>query len=143
MLPEPFRLRTREEHARLGRFGRRFRAGPVVVHSLVTETGGPPRAGFVVGRRVGKAVVRNRVRRRLREQTRLRLGMLPPGTAVLVRALPEAADATSAQLGEALDRAFRAIAASRSRAGAASRGPAGPPKPERAGQPAATAGGSR
>lgn len=32
---------------------------------------GPAQVGFVVGRRVGKAVVRNRVRRRLREAAAL------------------------------------------------------------------------
>ena len=30
------------------------------------RAGGPPRVGLVVGRRVGKAVVRNRAKRRLR-----------------------------------------------------------------------------
>ncbi|CAJ65506.1 Ribonuclease P protein component (RNaseP protein) [Frankia alni ACN14a] len=71
-----------------------------------TTSGEPPRAGFVVGRRVGKAVVRNRVRRRLREQVRARLDRLPPGTMVVVRALPEAASASSERLGQALDDAI-------------------------------------
>ncbi|WP_101835316.1 ribonuclease P protein component [Frankia canadensis] len=106
MLPEGSRVRTRDDHARVGTAGRRTRSGPLVVHSLWTTSGDPPRAGFVVGRRVGKAVVRNRVRRRLREQVRQRLDRLPAGTMVVVRALPDAATASSDRLGHALDEAF-------------------------------------
>ncbi|WP_076829903.1 MULTISPECIES: ribonuclease P protein component [unclassified Frankia] len=114
MLPRGSRVRTKSDHAILGRSGRRIRAGSIVVHSMHTDVDSPPRAGFVVGRRVGNAVVRNRVRRRLREQTRSRLPLLPPGTAVLVRALPEAATATSADLGRSLDSAFGAVRSGRS-----------------------------
>ncbi len=99
-------MRTRAEHARVGTAGRRTRSGPLVVHSLWTTSGESPRAGFVVGRRVGNAVVRNRVRRRLREQVRARLGQLPAGTMLVVRALPEAASASSELLGQALDDAL-------------------------------------
>ena len=70
-------------------------------------TGGPtsgpalPQVGFVVSRAVGNAVVRNRVRRRLRHLVRDRLRELSdlPGSAVLVvRALPDAAAASSDEL---------------------------------------------
>ena len=49
------------------RAGRRGHAGPVRV-SWVPESGAgtPPRVAFAVGRRVGSAVARNRVRRQLR-----------------------------------------------------------------------------
>ncbi|KJE22689.1 ribonuclease P protein component [Frankia torreyi] len=125
-------MRTRGEHARVGTAGRRTRSGPLVVHSLWTTSGESPRAGFVVGRRVGKAVVRNRVRRRLREQVRARLDRLPPGTMLVVRALPEAASASSEGLGQALDdalaRALRARAASDGRGDDARAQPARSPR---------------
>ena len=57
-----------------------------------------PRVGFVVSRAVGNAVVRNRVRRRLRHLVRNRLGGLPPGAVVVVRALPDAAGASYDEL---------------------------------------------
>ncbi len=53
----------------------------------------------MAGRRVGPAVVRNRVKRQLREQVRARLESLPPGSLLVVRALPGAAEATFTELG--------------------------------------------
>jgi ribonuclease P protein component len=60
----------------------------------------PPvaRAGFVVGKTVGNSVVRHRVTRRLRAVVRGELDRLPPGSDLVVRARPEAADADSASL---------------------------------------------
>lgn len=58
----------------------------------------PPQVGFVVSRGVGNAVVRNRVRRRLRHLVRDRLGDVPGGAVLVVRALPAAAGATYDEL---------------------------------------------
>jgi len=117
MLPARSRVNSRQEHARVGRGGRRFSCHPLVVHALRTDDPGPARAGFVVSRKVGSAVTRNRVRRRLREQTRSRLASVPAGTLLVIRALPAAADASSAELGLALDRGLAAVRSARSRPG--------------------------
>jgi ribonuclease P protein component len=77
-----------------------------VVHSFSAETTAPARVGFVVGKIVGPAVVRNRVRRRLRHLVAERLTGLPPGTLLVVRATPPAAMASHAELGHALDSAL-------------------------------------
>jgi ribonuclease P protein component len=61
------------------------------------EAGGP-RAGFVVGRTVGNSVVRHRVTRRLRAVVLGELHRLPPTADLVVRARPEAAEATSERL---------------------------------------------
>ncbi|WP_322748695.1 MULTISPECIES: ribonuclease P protein component [unclassified Frankia] len=136
MLPVRNRVRTRAEHAQVGRGGGRIRSGPLVVHSLTVDNKPegsdlvddadaatalpPPRVGFVVSRKVGNAVVRNRVRRRLREQVRARLDHVPAGTLMIVRALPDSATASSDELGRALDRALRERS-SRGRSGNGSR----------------------
>ena len=62
----------------------------------------PPIVGYAVSRRVGGAVVRNRVRRRLRAGVHLHRGMLVGGATYLVSAQPETAHAKSAELHEAL-----------------------------------------
>ena len=78
--------------------GCRARRGAVVL-ALTGSGQGRPRATVVAGRRVGPAVVRNRVKRRLREHVRTRLETLPEGSLLVVRALPGAADASFAELG--------------------------------------------
>ena len=60
-----------------------------------------PQVGFVVSRAVGNAVVRNRVRRRLRHLVRDRLpelSVLTPGAVLVVRVLPAAAGSTYDEL---------------------------------------------
>ena len=58
---------------------------------------------------VGGAVVRNKVKRRLRHLMRERVDQLPPGSLVVVRALPGAGDADHAQLAQDLDAALRRL----------------------------------
>ncbi len=66
----------------------------------------PARVGFVVSKAVGTAVVRTRVKRRLRAVVTARLAALPTGSLLVVRANPVAAQATSAELAVSLDRAL-------------------------------------
>jgi ribonuclease P protein component len=61
------------------------------------------RVGITVSGRVGNAIVRNRVKRRLREALRLRLSQLPSGQDLVVVARPRAAAATWTELNVALD----------------------------------------
>lgn len=107
MLPAPNRLRERADFASAVRGPGSARAGSrlLVVHANVADAraGLPPRVGFVVSRAVGGAVVRTRTKRRLRALVAARLATLPAGADVVVRANPAAAQATSRELGEALD----------------------------------------
>ena len=111
MLPRPLRITRPQDFRLVLRRGRRAGKRRLVVHALgpsaVPPTPDrPARAGLVVGRAVGPAVVRHRVSRRLRHLLRPRLEALPPGTDLVIRAQPAAGDATSAQLGEDLDAAL-------------------------------------
>ncbi len=113
MLPSVNRMRRSTDFASVVRDGGRARGGRVVVHQH-RDLGAPaPLVGFVVSRAVGGSVVRHRVTRRLRAQVASRVEALPAGSGTVVRALPAAGVATSAQLGAALDQAFARLAGAR------------------------------
>jgi ribonuclease P protein component len=124
VLPSESRVRRGDEFARAIRAGRRSGRAHLVAYLAAADgpegsgseiaidearTGPGARAGFVVSKAVGNAVVRNRVRRRLRHLCATRLGGLPPGSILVVRALPPAADADSALLGRELDAALERL----------------------------------
>ncbi|WP_086678905.1 ribonuclease P protein component [Amycolatopsis pretoriensis] len=116
MLPAAARLRRSEDFRVVLRRGSRAGKRRLVVHALTTDPSGAAdavpsaaRAGFVVSKAVGNSVVRHRVTRRLRHLVSARLGTLPPGSALVVRALPPAASASSAELGADLDAALRRL----------------------------------
>ena len=115
MLPASSRLTRRDEFTTAVRRGRRVGRPHLVVHLHVPAVDGvadpadaAARAGFVVSRAVGGAVVRHRVTRRLRHLVRDRLAELPAGARLVVRALPAAAAAPSSVLARDLDSALRA-----------------------------------
>jgi ribonuclease P protein component len=104
-------MRKRAEFAeamRGSRTGRPLLAGHLLVRASSDE---PARVGFVVSRAVGPAVVRNKVRRRLRHLVRGYLPSLPGGSLLVVRANPPAATAhqadLAADLGLVIDRLLR------------------------------------
>ena len=100
-------MRSPEEFKRAMRSGRR--AGGVTLSGHLLLAAGPvpeytePKVGFVVSRAVGSAVVRNRVKRRLRELMRGRVASLPEGCLLVLRAHPAAAGARQADLAADLD----------------------------------------
>jgi ribonuclease P protein component len=108
VLPAGSRLTRRDEFDSVVRRGRRSGRSRLVVHLSDGATDTGPRAGFVVSRAVGNAVVRHRVARRLRHLVAPRLQQLQPGTRLVVRALPPSADASSAELAADLDAGLRA-----------------------------------
>jgi ribonuclease P protein component len=112
VLPAAARLRRSEDFRVVLRRGVRAGKRRLVVHALTTDPPGPAeaaRAGFVVSKAVGNSVVRHRVSRRLRHLVSARLGTLPVGTTLVIRALPPAATANSAELGSDLDASLRRL----------------------------------
>ena len=124
MLPTRHRLTERRDFATTirGRGARRQGSSLLVVHARVadatqTDARGDdsPRVGLVVSTAVGNAVTRTRVKRRLRAQVAPLLADLPPGTDVVIRANPAAADADSHELGAALRHCLRSVLVERVR----------------------------
>jgi len=105
VLPAESRMRRRADFTVTVRRGSRAGRTLLTGHLLVRGGDGdqPPRAGFVVSKAVGKAVVRNKVRRRLRSLVRGYLSSLPGGSLLVVRAHPQAATARQADLAAELD----------------------------------------
>ncbi len=105
MLPAAHRLRDGRTIRRTIRSGRRAGSHTLVVHLATGDPGTPgPWVGLVVSKAVGNAVIRNRVQRRLRHLAREQLSALPGSGMLVVRALPPAAEASSAELGADLTR---------------------------------------
>ena len=108
MLSSSNRLTAAADFRHVVRRGRRSGGSLVVAHLVVPNvdkaTSSATKVGFVVSKAVGTAVVRNRVKRRLRHLMRERLETLPPGSLLVVRAQPGAATASYRDLGGALDR---------------------------------------
>ncbi|MFP5346663.1 MAG: ribonuclease P protein component [Actinomycetes bacterium] len=113
MLPAAHRMRLSRDFTDVVRNGARSGRPSLVVHCSPPDPAGhdgaPPLAGFIVSRAVGGAVQRNRVKRRLRHIVASHLDRLPPGTRIVVRALPRAAEASFAELAGDLDRAMRRL----------------------------------
>ena len=105
-------MRSPEEFKRTLRAGRRAGSSAVAAHLLLPDGSGQsdlvqtdtaPKVGLVVSRAVGSAVVRNRVKRRLRELMRRRVASLPGGCLLVLRAHPAAAGVRQADLVADLD----------------------------------------
>lgn len=114
MLPGEARLTRSQDFTAAMRGGRRAGRSRVVVHLRVPgDADAGPKVGFVTSKAVGGAVVRNQVRRRLRHVMAARVGSLPAGALVVVRATPAAAGASSAELAVDLDQALARLGVGR------------------------------
>ncbi|SDL67892.1 ribonuclease P protein component [Glycomyces sambucus] len=121
MLPADARIRSSRDFGAALKRGSRAARGGVVVHWAPERTAAhsettPPeadanrtaRAGFVVSKAVGNAVVRNKVKRRLRHAAAAELPHWPAGTDVVVRATPKAAQRDFDELHRDLTEAVKA-----------------------------------
>lgn len=104
------RLRRRSEFLRVQDRGHKITADCLLC--LVLPNGraeGLTRLGLTVSTKVGNAVVRNRIRRRLRELFRLKRANLPRGLDLVFIARPSAAEADWPRLNRAWDRAVKEL----------------------------------
>lgn len=106
------RLRAQRDFARIRQTPAGSWPHPLLVLYLAPNDLEHSRLGITVSSRVGNAVIRNRVRRRLREAMQTRLALLPPGNDIILVARPRSARASWAELNAALDAVVRRAAAS-------------------------------
>ncbi|TJY70031.1 ribonuclease P protein component [Arthrobacter sp. CAU 1506] len=95
MLSSQHRMRASADFSTTVRSGVRSGRRNLVLYAAAENRTQPTAFGFIVSKAVGNAVIRNRVKRRLRElaATSLRDNQYSHGLAVVVRALPAAASA--------------------------------------------------
>jgi ribonuclease P protein component len=101
-------LRSREDFARIGAKGS-SRADRLMVVRFVPNGRDHDRFGISTGRRLGGAVQRNRLRRRLREILRRAPNESGHGWDILIVVRPPAAEASFDELRTALERLLRSV----------------------------------
>ncbi|MHA3949110.1 ribonuclease P protein component [Cellulomonas bogoriensis] len=110
-------MRHGQEFRATIRQGSRAGRDTLVVHCRAGTGRTGSHVGLVVARSVGNAVVRNRVKRRLRAVVLADIDALPTGSDVVVRALPRAGTSAYEQIAADYQGALRAaVARSSSRA---------------------------
>jgi ribonuclease P protein component len=108
--PRELRLQKRAEFDRVYRSGRRVSQPDFFVIYLCDESLVDVRVGFTVGRALGGAVQRNRLRRRLREAVRLSLPSAAlGGIDMVIQPRKSALEADFARLQRQIAAAFRAV----------------------------------
>lgn len=90
-------MRGKASFSALRRSARRVRRGPITLTFVPGPPNDPPRVAYAIGRTVGGAVIRNRLRRRLRVVLCEFGPLLRPG-AYLVAAAPGAASLSFGEL---------------------------------------------
>jgi ribonuclease P protein component len=105
------RLTDSPEFERVYRQGVAYRGRLFTVHAFPNEVG-TPRLGLSVSRKVGNAVRRNAVRRRLKEVFYSALAGIPGDLDLVVSARPAAAEADFSELNEEFARALRKLGGS-------------------------------
>jgi ribonuclease P protein component len=107
--------RRRRRLSRSGEFDRVYREGRshasrhLVVYSFPRADADSPRLGVSVGRKLGGAVERNRVKRLLREAFWARAEALPDGLDFVIVARPAAGELAREGGGKALEEALGAV----------------------------------
>ncbi len=106
--PKSARLLKRREFRRVYDQGSRVTSSSFALfYAAQTPTPGAPRIGFTTPKALGKAVVRNRIRRRMREAVRLQFPFLTAGVDYVFHPRRSVLEVGFAQLRREVERIFR------------------------------------
>lgn len=107
MLPKKYRLSRSQDIRKVFDKGKSVANRQFVCYTLRCFSGEPFRFGVSVSKKVGNAVVRNRVKRLIRENVREFLPQLPQGVRVVIIARSAAKDLGYDQVNKSLQHLFR------------------------------------
>lgn len=105
-MEKSYRLQDNQRFQLVKRTGRSW-SDPVLVLCVLPNGLECNRFGFSVSKRVGKAVVRNRVKRLLREATRVRQPTIRPGRDIVFIARSPIKEASFQQVDRAVEKLLR------------------------------------
>ncbi len=107
--PKSARLLKHADFERVYQQGRRHFSTSMTVFFLEREVAGGPRVGLTVGKVLGGAVTRNRIKRRVREAVRRHLLPLTANVDVVINPKKSASAMETAKLEAEIERAFAAV----------------------------------
>ncbi len=114
-LPKDERIRKSDDFTRILRGGTRVRGRLLDVRWCADRDAAdaPNRIGVAAGRRLGNAVLRNRLKRRIREAYRRNKGELPcRGISMIILATPQLVGRSASEVEDEMRRVLRDLAAS-------------------------------
>ena len=97
-----YRLRRNSDFQRVRQYGQSY-ASPLMVLAFLQNELDHSRFGFVVSKRLGKAVRRNKIKRRMREATRVRLPCIKSGFDIVFIARQPARRATYQEIEQTVE----------------------------------------
>jgi ribonuclease P protein component len=101
------RLALRKDFQRVYRFGRSVANHQFVLYQNIRRANDPLRLGISVSKKVGNAVVRNRIRRRIKEIVRLKKDLLKIGLDIILIVRKPTAEMDYHQMEKSLNHIFR------------------------------------
>lgn len=107
--PRRVRLLRHSDFERVYKQGRRHFGSNMAVFYLLRAEGNGTRIGFTVGKALGGAVERNRIKRRLREAVRLHWREFCHAVDVVINPKKSVLKCQFAELGQEIERAFEAV----------------------------------
>jgi ribonuclease P protein component len=107
--PKSLHLLRHADFERVYQQGRRHFSASMTVFFLERESGEGPRVGLTVGKVLGGAVTRNRIKRRVREAVRKSFGPLSANVDVVINPKKTATTLDMPKLEAEIERAFAAV----------------------------------
>ncbi|SEM83371.1 ribonuclease P protein component [Lihuaxuella thermophila] len=105
-MQQEYRLKRRNDFRRVFRAGESFANRQFVVYVFRRTEPGPSRIGISVSKKLGKAVVRNRIKRLIKEVTRHWIPVMKPRTDIVIIARMPAKDLDYHQIKSSLRHVF-------------------------------------